>query len=105
VFGYDARAIGLDPVRAYYATVVLGIVGLGGAIAAAFAQNWLLMGILLAVFAVYCVVAPRLLKRVPPEAIERQSRSVEQTMAAMGSAEAAGWNPRHGHDREAKEPG
>lgn len=80
--------------RLFYAAVGVGIASLVGAIAAAFAREWLLAGILLGVWAAYCVIAPRLAKRIPEERMRRQSRMAEQMIGAVGRAQSAGWTPK-----------
>ena len=80
--------------RLFYASVVIGVASLVGAIAAAFAQEWLLAGTLMGVFVAYCVIEPRLAKRIPEEQMLRQSRMAEQMIGALGRAQSAGWTPK-----------
>ena len=50
-------------------------------------------GILLGAFAVYCLAAPRLMKRIPEDQLRNQSNLAERMMGAIGRAESGGWSP------------
>ena len=56
--------------RLFYASLVLGIASFVGAVASVVEREWLLAGILFGVFAAYCLVGPRLVRRIPEEQME-----------------------------------
>jgi uncharacterized membrane protein len=80
--------------RLFYVSLTVGIVAFVGAVASAFARQWVLAAILLGVFVIYCLVAPRVMKRVPDERLRSQSGSAERLMGAIGRAESVGWTPK-----------
>jgi hypothetical protein len=85
-------------VRIFYASLLIGLAGFIGGVGSALAHEWLMAGVLVGVFVAYCLVAPRLVRRIPPEAIQRQSRLAEQLTSAVGQAVSGGWNPRRKND-------
>ena len=84
--------------RLFYAALVLGIASFVGAVASVFAREWLLAGILLGAFMAWCLVAPRLVRRIPEEQLRHQSKMAEDLMRSIGRAEAAGWTPKRKSD-------
>jgi hypothetical protein len=84
--------------RLFYASLVVGIASFAGAVASVFAREWLLAGILVGVFAGWCLVAARLVKRIPEEKMRQQSRIAEDLMRSIGRAESGGWTPKRRSD-------
>jgi uncharacterized membrane protein len=87
-----SERVSVSIMRLFYSALLLGIAAFLGAIACAFAHKWLATGLLAAAFVAYCLVAPRLVTRIPQETIQKQSRFAEQLMIAMGRAGSGGWN-------------